>query len=378
MSILGRVWSARAKAMLAIVLLVPFAVGATGCATTQYYAADLPPQLNAPAIENPQIIDLTKFAIPAASNELIDRGDVLEVTISAGLSEKDTFTFPVRVNERGVANLPVIGDVALAGLELEGSEAAIIAAAVQRGLYRAPHVTVTMKRQRMNRITVVGAVKEPGIFELPRGASDLLAALTEAGMLADDAGIHVQIRYPTGSSRGTSMPPPVAQRGRDSVSAVGHSFDSAKATSNIRPRSIRVNLVSAAKGGSKGYPLQDGAIVMVEKRDPKPVHVMGLVKKPGRYEFPVREELRVLDAIALAGGISSTVANKVFVIRRLPTHPKPFVIRLTIHQAKRNGDVNLRLMPGDIVTVEKTPGTVVLEALYLINFGVGASLNALF
>ncbi len=378
MSIAGRVWSASATEILVSILLMLFVAHSIGCATPQYHATDLPPQLHAPPIENPQIVDLTKFAIPAVSNESIYGGDVLEVTISAGLSEKDTFTFPVRVNELGVANLPVIGAVALAGLELEGAEAAVIAAAVQRGLYRAPHVTVTMKRQRINRVTVVGAVKEPGIYELPRGASDLLTALTEAGMLADDAGIHVQIRYPNDSSHDKLMPTLVARNGMDSVSSAGFSFESVKASAYARPQSLRINLASAAKEGSNGYQLQDGAIVMVEKRDPKPVHVMGLIKKPGRYEFPIREELRVLDAIALAGGVSSTVANKVFVIRRLSSQVEPFLIQLTIHQAKRNGDVNLRLMPGDIVTVEKTPATIILEALYLINFGVGASLNTLF
>ena len=43
-------------------------------------------------------------------------------------------------------------------------------------------------------------------------------------------------------------------------------------------------------------------MVMVEKRDPLPVHVIGLVAKPGQITLPANQDLHLLDAIALAGG----------------------------------------------------------------------------
>ena len=366
----------RARTMARLMSVLLLSAGLLGCATGRYQAGKLPAFLLAPPIENPQTVDLSRLAISTSTSDWIDRGDVLEVSISAGLSAQDNFTFPVRINDNGDANLPVIGTISLAGLELEGAEAAINAVCVSRGLYKNPHVTVEMKRQRMNRVTVVGAVKEPGIYEIPRGACDLLAAIVSAKGLAPDAGTHVEIRRPLNSARIRKQPDRIAGQKSGGVSVAGHSTSSE--VQNVQPISLRVNLVSAAKAGTNGYRVEDGGIVMVEKRDPKPVYVMGLVKKPGRYEFPVAEDLRVLDAIALAGGVSSTVADKVFVIRRMPDRNEPAVVQLSIRKAKQNGSVNLRLMPGDTVTIEKTPATVLLDAIFLIRFGVGASLNTLF
>jgi len=39
---------------------------------------------------------------------------------------------------------------------------------------------------------------------------------------------------------------------------------------------------------------------MVERRQPRPIQVIGLVRKPGQYEFPINHDLRLFDAIALA------------------------------------------------------------------------------
>ncbi len=340
-----------------------------GCATTgaMYRASELPPELQAPPVENPQTVDLSKLALTPPSSERIDRGDVIEVTITAGLGKEDTFTFPVRIDDEGRADIPFVGRIPLAGLELEDAESAIAAACIRQQLYRDPHVTVTMKQQRMNRVMVIGAVKEPGIYSLPRASSDLLGAIVAAGGLAEDAGTEVEIRQP----QRTTPPAPVAGSSTEGQTVpAGYS-----APSSPPARVIRVDLVAAAKAGEGGYYVDDGAVVMVERRDPQPIHVLGLVNKPGRYDFPVAEELRLLDAIALAGGAASPVADKVFIIRRLPNSSEPVLIRASIRKAKRDGRENLRLMPGDVVSVEQTPSTILLDAIRIIRFGIGASLT---
>ncbi len=347
-----------------------------GCATTDVHRADeIPGWLQAPHIENAQTLDLSKLATGSYSNDLIDRGDVLEVTINAGLDPKDNVTFPVRVSDNGAASLPVVGEVPVQGLEPEGAEAAIAAACVQRGVYRAPHVTVSMKRQRTNRVMVVGAVKEQGIKFLPRNSSDLFSALVAAGNLAVDAGTVIDVRNPAPSTT-PSLDKIASLDGTGTVTQTGHSQTGS--TTPVMPTSFRVDLVSATKSGAALYQLGDGAIVRVERRDPLPVHVIGLVNKSSKYDYPVSGGLRVLDAVALAGGTSNKAANKVFVIRHLPGHSKPEVIETTIRQAKRNGAMDLKLAPGDIVSVEQTPTTVLLDTIMLIRFGMGASLGTIF
>ena len=129
------------------------------------------------------------------------------------------------------------------------------------------------------------------------------------------------------------------------------------------PESVRIDLVAASQSGQGGVPLDDGDVLMVMKRDPKPVHVMGLVRKPGQYEMPPNQEMHVLDAIALAGGITSSVADKVFVIRRQPGRADSAVIEVSMHRAKRDGVENIRLGAGDIVSVEQTLPTVAMDAV---------------
>ena len=111
----------------------------------------------------------------------------------------------------------------------------------------------------------------------------------------------------------------------------------------------------------------------------------GLVTRAGRFEFPIAEEVRVLDAIALAGGTNSLGANKVYVIRRKPgtdlepidpQHPdrvKTFIIQTSLANAKQKAESNIRLQPGDVVSVEQTPLTFTLDLFKRIGMNVGGS-----
>jgi polysaccharide export outer membrane protein len=361
------------------VLPLLLAMTFTGCAhENMYRAADLPAHLMAPQINNPQTVDLTRLAISQTGSRMIDKGDVLELTIAAGLNKDETMTLPVRVNERGHAELPVIGNVPVAGLEPEGAEAAIAAACIQQGLYQSPHVTVSLISQRVNRITVIGGVKKPTVVELPRRSSDLMSALIAAGGLASDAGTEIEIRQPAGTQDVRNSRDRIATSGADGVRPAAHTeFDTnfnGERQWNAGPRLIRVNLAKAAEDGTQGYALADGAIVRVEKRDPMPIHVMGLVMKPGRYEYPVAEELRLLDVIAQAGGLTSPVADKIYVIRKVDQKKNAAVIVASLRKAKRDRNENLRLTPGDIVSIERTPATIMFSAVKLINIGAGASI----
>ncbi len=352
-------------------------IGIVGCASGpqgEIYTVDkLPTNMLAAKRENAKTIDLSRLASATGNSEIIDKGDVLKIDIAAGLNEKDIVLLTARVREDGQAEIPVIGPVAVAGMEMQEAEAAIAAVCIQRELYRAPHVTVTMKHQRTNKVTVVGAVKEPGVYAVPRRSSDLLAALVAAGGLSEDAGTKVEIRNPRkASSGGEFSPPPIASGDSgNGVDSVGFSVPVDPVSS--RMESIKVDLITATKAGTGGYEILDGGVVMVEKRDPEPVHVLGLVKNPNRYEFPIAQDLRLLDALALAGGVSNPVANKVYVIRHKPNSNKTAIVSTNVSEAKRNEAHNIMLVPGDVISVEQSPATVLIDALKVINFGLGAS-----
>jgi polysaccharide export outer membrane protein len=327
-------------------LAIAVTVTAAGCSENRFYAATLPPEFGAKPIENMGAINLSNLAHYSTNSELIDRGDVLDVSIVTNYTTLASTTTPVRVMDNGVADVPLIGPVTVGGLEIEAAERAIAAAAVNRGIFQRPAVTVAMRKQRSNRVTVVGAVKQPGVYSLPRGSSSLLAALVAAGGLAEDSGSEVEIR--------ASMPNPPPP-----------------GPANL-PQPITVNLASPAGLSDRLHGVNDGDVVTVSKRAPKPVYVIGLVTKPGEYKMPVNQNLQVLDALALAGDRSMQLADKVIVIRRLPDRPEPVRIEVSVSEAKANGKANLVLSPGDIVSVEDTPVTMVTRAfMQIVRFSVG-------
>ena len=348
----------------------------TGCSNVKSFQADkLPVHLQAPPLANAQTIDLTKMAASTASTDIIGEGDVIEVSISAGLSSNDTTTFPVRVAENGTAQLPIIGPVNLKGADLEEAEAIIMGVCVDKGLYRSPHVTVTMKRPKMNYVTVLGAVEKPGTYKLRANQSDVLQAIVAAGSLSEDAGTFVQIRQPGVDgfkAQGRSMIASQPGDQKDGQNGLIQQASNELQAQTSGASAVRINLASAAVENPNALKLQDGGVIMVERRDPKPIHVLGLVRKPDRYEFPISEDLRLLDAIALASGTNNPFADKVFIIRNNPAGGEPILIEGSIKKAKRNGKADLRLSPGDIVTVERTASTSLFDAVRIIGFNIGA------
>jgi polysaccharide biosynthesis/export protein len=357
-------FGARINQTLVALLLVSVL---TGCQTrgTHYYAHEIPGDVVALPNSNAQTIDFSRLSGSPPNSELIGPGDLLEVTIAVGIDTRSVMTFPVRVNQDGIADVNEIGTVRLAGFELDEAEGVISQASRQRGLFKNPHVTVNMKRKRMNRIMVVGAVKDPGLKSVPASESSLLSVLFAAGGLAEDAGTTVQIRNLVENPK---SPAAIAGRPETGILQTGYS--------NSVPNSARVDLVKATEEGTNAYFIGDGGVVMVEKRDPKAIHVIGLVRTPGKVDFPVNKDLRLFDALALAGYTSTQVANKVFVFRNSPT--QGWVrIQCSLSRAKSDETHNVLLAPGDVVSVENTPATVLLEALQIIRIGVSGSVNPL-
>jgi polysaccharide export outer membrane protein len=113
---------------------------------------------------------------------------------------------------------------------------------------------------------------------------------------------------------------------------------------------------------------------VVKEREPGTIHVSGLVKSGGEFDLPVDRDVHLLNALAMAGGRTSQLADKVYVIRQLPNQDEPARIVLSVWKAKRKGADNIRLAPGDVVIVEETAITFALDmAQRFIRFGLSGS-----
>ncbi|RMF97051.1 MAG: hypothetical protein D6741_10410 [Planctomycetota bacterium] len=345
-----------------------------GCATNVYRPTNLPLEYTAPEPEDLTALDFSRLVHRTVASDYVDCGDVLKVMV---WSDVDSNPQPqlVRVNDDGTANVGLIGPVPVAGLRLPEIEQRIARAAVERDVYRRPHVTVQIEEERKNRITVAGAVKEPGVYELPRGESNLLRVLVEAGGLDTSAGPIIEIRRPSVSGRknsiflGPDREPYTAGLGGD-TSVQQASLE----TTGDGPQTVQVNLVSLATEGRTHYELQDGDVVMVTKRDQQPIYVDGLVNSPGAYRTDPNKETRLTDAIALAGGLSSPLADTVWVVRRTDEDENSIVIKCSIRKARQDRIHNILLKPGDTITVKDTPITFVYDS-FIKMFRIGSSVT---
>jgi polysaccharide export outer membrane protein len=113
---------------------------------------------------------------------------------------------------------------------------------------------------------------------------------------------------------------------------------------------------------------------MVMQRPPSTVQVLGLVKKPGQIEVPAEQEMHLLDAVAMAGGLTTEIADKVLIVRQVPEQGESVLIQASIDRAKRDHLENIRLAAGDVVSVEETPLTFITNELYkYMRFSVTAA-----
>lgn len=340
----------------------------SGCQSADnfYHARSMPKSLRIAASQNAQKVDLARLQAVGGNSDEIGPGDFLEVSIAVSLKKDDQIVVPARVGNDGTATIPNLGKVKLAGEVPQTAELIIARELINLGIYRNPAVTVHVAHKKMNRISVVGAVESPMVVELPPNSSDVVSAIAAAGGLAENASADVTIRNPRSSTPRPSRPA-IAGGLSSPYSTVSDSQD----VTSDEP--FTFNLVSATQSGAVPELIQDGGVVMVNKHDPEPISVTGLVRASGTFDYTIDKPPTVLGAIALAGGRSNQLADKVFVIRPTSQTGQKAVIQVSLRRAKRNPKEDLILGPGDIVSVEQTPSTVLLEAFQLIRFGISGS-----
>lgn len=338
----------------------------------------MPAELRAEPISDGPQIHLPNLASAGTQSSAISPGDLLDVRIVTGLEDHTPEPTVLQVSKRGEVNLPLVGPVAVNGLEPSDASRAIAAASVERGIYQRPSITLDVRERATHQVTVLGAVESPGAHKLPVGGSDVLSAIAAAGGLTQEAGAEVEVMrqssrtFLAGDSQQSDASGNIQQVGYEAGQGGGVSQTAWQET-NSAPVMQRINLAQAAETPEVQQLLGDRDVVMVRPRKKPVIHVTGLVAKPDQFELPIDQNLHVLDALAMAGGRSSPVADKVFVIRQRDDAGEPAVIQVSISEAKKNGKENLILQSGDLVSVETTVATTVVDTVqefFRVSLGV--------
>ncbi|MEN0110516.1 MAG: polysaccharide biosynthesis/export family protein [Planctomycetota bacterium] len=340
-------------------------------ANNHYRASELPAGLVAKPGAGAQRIDMASLVSTGGGSAALGPADVVELTVVSGLADEGSEPQTIRVAENGAVDVPYIGPVVVAGMEPSRAAEAIAREAMARGVYVRPQVTLAVAEQATHRVTVLGAVEEPGVQEVPRSACDLVTALASAGGLTEDAGTVVEIL------RHGSRPPTVAAAS-DGVRQASYQPPNPATLAAAGPLTERIDLAAGDAPAAANQRLGDRDVIIVRPREKRVVHVSGLVRQPNQFELTEDHDLRLLDAVAMAGGASSVVADKVLILRQAPGSDQPAVIKASLADAKRDGRANVLLGPGDLVTVEPTVATTVLDVfntMFRVTMGVGGNLT---
>src|SRR5216684_6336002 len=138
---------------------------------------------------NRKIIE--ESAKSATNNEdyQIGPGDLLD----AKVYEAQDLSTEARVSSRGTVTYPLLGEVEVGGLTVREAEKKL-QRLLQAKYVKDPHVSIFIKEYRSKHVAVVGAVKNPGTYEL-LNRGHLLEAIALAGGVTDNASKTVYLTH---------------------------------------------------------------------------------------------------------------------------------------------------------------------------------------
>ncbi len=243
--------------------------------------------------------------------------DLLEISVF-GLNELNT---TVRVSEDGKITLPLLGEVPVEGLTQSECEKKISRLLEEKWLQN-PQVTILIKEYRSKRVSLLGAVRNPGPYEL-MGKQNILQMISEAGGLTSEAGNEILVVR--------QLPDATSRTIRISVEDLFFKGDSS------------LNIL-----------LEPGDIVNIPIDKVIRLYVFGQVRTPGALEVKRSNIPTLLRAIAQAGGFSDRAAQGSVVIKRIDETGKEQEIKVNCKDIIKGKKKDVPLKENDVVFVPET------------------------
>lgn len=290
--------------------------------------------------EAPAAVDVDRYLGPY----VVGQGDVLEIVLSGGDNLAALTQLRTRVNRNGEIDLPIVGAIKVAGMELEDVENAI-RQAYSPAVFKEAVCHVGLASVATTNVLVVGAVIQPGLVPLRRTERDMLHAVVGAGGATELA-----------SGKAT------LHRVRRTAEPV---------TLDLTDP---VELVSALALDA----LENGDIVYVHAAQPNTIFVGGLVNRPGPQDYPAGTRISALQALAAASGVRTDVFPRYGTLVRRGPNGQDFHVKLDLDRLATGEDPNIQLAAGDILWVPETFETKVQDFLnrnIFLRAGVSVTYN---
>ena len=308
-----------------------------------------------PQQTNEKIQQLATLARAHPVDTPIGSGDLLHI---------DVFDVPelsrdVRVSDTGDISYPLIpGKVRVAGLSPFQLESKVEQLLVENGLVSHPQVSVFVKEQTSQPVTVVGAVRTQMVYQVIRPTT-LLEVLSAAGGISDDAGSIVIVTRP--DRQGTARPEPA----------------SATDSPTQDEQKITIRLQDLLESGDSVYNIEvyGGDTVSVPRAGI--VYVLGFgVAQPGGYVLQGHgEQVTVLKALALAHGLSSFAkADSAVIMRTNAATGQKVEIPVHIKQIENHKADDVAMISNDVLYIPDSAGMKALAHGAQAVLGIGSGI----
>jgi polysaccharide export outer membrane protein len=242
----------------------------------------------------------------------ISEGDLLDIVIFDTPELSGRF----RVNLKGDILLPLAGTLHVAGLNLAEITDAVSQRYKDAKILVAPEVTVFVAEFTRRTITITGEVRLPGVYPIvaPRTLTDTLAM---AGGLNDAASRTVSIVHAADPKHIIHV------------------------TLNVGAQTLE----SIEEGRMEILP---GDAIFVARSGV--IYLVGELTRPGGFQVEHNNRLTLLEAVALAGGLTRTAkGSQTRLIRRSPTGREELTVNLD--KVLYGGGPDMLLTDGDILFV---------------------------
>jgi polysaccharide export outer membrane protein len=255
--------------------------------------------------------------------------DLLEISVF----EVEELNKTVRVSSQGSISLPLLGTLKAKGLAVNELEREIRDLLAERYL-QDPHVTVFVKEYRSYRISVIGAVNEPNMYDVA-GQKTILDMLAMAGGLRDDAGYLLFVNRPPR----LELEEEAAKTGTDPEQG--------------GPKTFVIDLEELLVKGNfaLNLPLIRGDVINVPVSGK--IFVGGDVMRPGG--FPLKgEKITVSQAIILAGGVkpeADGARTKIFRYSEKGTAKE--ILSVNVYAIQKGEEEDPYLNENDIIIVPR-------------------------
>ncbi len=244
--------------------------------------------------------------------------DLLEIKVF----ELPELNQSVRVSEDGSITLPLLNSVIVGGMSKDAVERKL-AQLLEEKFVKNPQVSVFIREYQSRMVAVIGAVENPGMYELI-GRQNLLQMISKAGGIKENAsGQLFVLREAKGDELG----------------------------------SIAIDLEDLLANGNQkfNFPLQPGDVINIPVDKIILVFVFGEVRNPGALQVKTSKGITLLQAIAQAGGTTEGASRSGITIKRKDRKTgQEIKTKVNLKDVIKGRKPDIELNEGDVVFVPES------------------------